>query len=288
MYCNPMAPGKSTGFIHNGAIMKIVTWNINGYRAITGQNKSIRLDNISFENNLFKFINEENPDIIGLQETKAIPEQIADHLRVPPGYKAYYNSCKIKKGYSGVALFSKIEPQRINYEIGISKFDDEGRLIEADFGRFLLFNVYFPKGYTDDPRLDYKLEFYDALLIYLKELLKQGRSIIVMGDYNTARTEIDLANPKENENTSGFLQVERDKMEEYFSAGFVDAFRLFVKEGGHYTWWSNRANSRARNIGWRIDYHLVSQDLVPFVKNARQMPEVMGSDHCPVVLELDL
>ncbi|HOM05742.1 MAG TPA: exodeoxyribonuclease III [Candidatus Kapabacteria bacterium] len=268
--------------------MKIVTWNVNGYRAITGQNKSIRLDNVSFENNLFNFIELEQPDIIGLQETKANPEQIADHLRVPRGYFAYYNSCKVKKGYSGVALFSNIEPKSINYGIGIPKFDDEGRIIEADFDRFLLFNVYFPKGYTDDPRLDYKLEFYDALLEYVKKILEKGRSVIIMGDFNTARTEIDLANPKENENTSGFLKVERDKMEEYFAAGFTDAFRLFVKDGGHYTWWSNRANSRKRNIGWRIDYHLISNDLVPFVKNVRQLPQVFGSDHCPVVLELNL
>lgn len=266
--------------------MKIVSWNINGYRAVTGQNKSQRLDIVTFENKLFNYIEQEQPDIIGVQETKANIEQIDEHLRFPPGYEGYYNSCKIKKGYSGVALFTKVKPIDIKYGVGIPKFDDEGRIIEADFGDFVHFNIYFPKGYTDDPRLDFKLEFYDAVLDRCKSLMRDGREIIVSGDYNTARTEIDLANPKENTNTSGFLQVERDKMEEFFDAGFVDVYRNFVAEGGNYTWWSNRANARARNVGWRIDYHLASLGLASSVKNVVQRPEVHGSDHCPVVIEL--
>ncbi len=268
--------------------MKIVSWNINGYRAITGQNKSQRRDVVTFENKLFKFIEDEAPDIIGVQETKADIEQIAEHLRIPVGYEGYYNSCKVKKGYSGVAVFTKIKPKDIKFGVGTPKFDDEGRIIEADYGSFVHFNIYFPKGYTDDPRLYYKLEFYDAILDRCKSLMSEGRAVIVSGDYNTARTEIDLANPKENENTSGFLKVEREKLEEFFDAGFVDAYRKFVPEGGNYTWWSNRANARARNIGWRIDYQLVTENLMPKVADAKQMPEVLGSDHCPIVIEVDL
>lgn len=267
--------------------MKIVSWNINGYRAVTGQNKSQRLDVVTFENKLFNYISEEQPDIIGVQETKANLDQIDDHLRYPPGYEGHYHSCSVKKGYSGVAVFAKSSPKAVRFGLGIDKFDGEGRVIETDLDEFVHFNIYFPKGYTDDPRLDFKLEFYDAVLARAKELMRQGRKLIVSGDYNTARTEIDLANPKENLNTSGFLQVERDKMEEFFDAGFYDVYRDFVPEGGNYTWWSNRANARGRNVGWRIDYHLITKDLLPKVKNVKQQPEVLGSDHCPVVIELD-
>jgi len=266
--------------------MKIVSWNINGYRAITGQNQSKRLDVVSFENKLFDYIANDNPDIICVQETKANIEQINEHLRYPPGYNGYYYSATSKKGYSGVALFAKLNPRDVKFGLGIEKFDSEGRVIETDFDRFVHFNIYFPKGYTDDPRLDFKLVFYDAVIKRCKNLIADGRDIIVSGDFNTARTPIDLANPEQNTNTSGFLQVERDKMEEFFDIGFIDIYRKFVTEGGNYTWWSNRANSRKRNIGWRIDYHLISPGLESQVVNSKQQPEVEGSDHCPVVVEL--
>ncbi len=268
--------------------MKIVSWNINGYRAITGQNKSQRLDVVTFANKLFDYIEKENPDVIGLQETKAMIDQIAEHLQYPLGYEGYYNSCQIKKGYSGTAVFTKTIPKNVTFGIGIDKFDCEGRIIESDFGDFVYFNIYFPKSYVDDPRMDYKLEFYDAVLERAKELMRQGRKVIISGDYNTARTEIDLFNPKGNLKSPGFLKVERDKMEEFFDAGFVDVYRHFVPEGDNYTWWSNFGGARAKNRGWRIDYHLVTKDLVPFVKSVKQQPEVFGSDHCPVVIELEL
>ena len=266
---------------------KIITWNINGYRAISGQNPKKKYDKVIQENKLFEYIEKEKPDIICMQETKASEEQINEELRYPPGYVGYYHSCSVKKGYSGVVTFSKKEPKNVNLKIGIDKFDGEGRILETDFGDFVLFNIYFPKGYTDDPRLDYKMEFYDALFDYIEKLKKKGKKIIVSGDYNTAHQEIDLARPKENTNTSGFLQIERDKLDWMTEQGWVDSFRQFEKEGGHYTWWSQRGRARENNVGWRIDYHFITENLLPNLKNAYQQPEAEGSDHCPVVIELE-
>lgn len=268
--------------------MKIITWNVNGYRSIVGQNPSRRYDSITKENKLFEYIFSENPDIICIQETKATPEQIDEDKRVPQGYLAYFNSAKNKKGYSGVVTFSKIEPLRIEYLLGNEKFDSEGRVVRTDFEDFLLFNIYFPKGYEDSERLYYKLDFYDFLFDILLDIKKKQKNIIISGDYNTAHKEIDLARPKENINTSGFMPIEREKLDQLIALGFVDAFRLFCKEPNHYTWWSQRGRARENNIGWRIDYHFVSEELVPKIKNAYIQPNIMGSDHCPVVIELDL
>lgn len=265
--------------------MKIISWNINGYRAITGQNPSRRYDKVVKENKLFKFIDKERPDIICLQEIKASPEQIDENLRVPEGYYGYYNSCQIKKGYSGVAVFTKNKPKNVNYNFGIEKFDVEGRFLELDFEDFLLYNIYFPKGYTDDERLDYKLEFYDSFFKYCENKRKIKKNIIISGDYNTAHKEIDLARPEENINTSGFLISEREKIDYIIELGYLDSFRLFTKDSGHYTWWSQRGRARENNIGWRIDYHFVTDSFKNQVKKSYHLPFELGSDHCPIVLE---
>lgn len=265
--------------------MKIISWNVNGIRSLLGQNPSKKFDKISNENKLFEFINQEKPDILCIQETKAEPEQIREDLRFPDGYFGYFNSSKAKKGYSGVVTYSKLQAQSVVTVIGIEKFDIEGRIVETDFGEFILINVYFPNGTSGMHRVDYKLEFYDALFNYLEKYRKNGKNIIVCGDYNTAHHEIDLARPKENIDVSGFMPIEREKLDWIVSLGYVDTFREFNHEGSNYTWWSNRARARENNVGWRIDYHFVNGDIKNKVKNSYHLPEVEGSDHCPIVIE---
>jgi len=265
-------------------MMKIVTWNINGYRSITGQNPSTRFGQVTRDNKLQDYIERVQPDILCIQETKADIDQINPELRTPQGYYSVYNSCKIKKGYSGVAVFSKIKPKKESFGFGNEYFDDEGRIIELEFNDFNILNIYFPKGYADNERLDYKLDFYEYLFDYLKS--NSDKPYIISGDYNTAHHDIDLARPQQNIGTSGFMPVERVKLDWMVDNGFTDTFRLFNNENGHYTWWSQRGRARENNIGWRIDYHFVSNDLVQFVKAAYHQPEELGSDHCPVVLEL--
>lgn len=255
--------------------MKIVSWNVNGIRAV--HTKGLFLE----------FLNNEKPDILGIQETKAEREQLKDDLLAPEGYTSYFHSCRRKKGYSGVALYTRVQPKAVFTEIGIEKFDEEGRIVAADFGDFTLLNVYFPNGGSRDERLQYKLEFYDAFFAYCENLRKNGKKLIICGDYNTAHFEIDLARPKENVNTSGFMEIERKKLDEIANLGYVDTFRMFNKEPNNYTWWDVKTRSRERNIGWRIDYHWVTNDLVPRIKNAGIMPDILGSDHCPVTIELE-
>ncbi|MBX7154643.1 MAG: exodeoxyribonuclease III [Candidatus Kapaibacterium sp.] len=262
--------------------MKIVSWNVNGIRAV-------------HKKGFFDYMNQEQPDIIGLQEVRAEYDQIDEDKRAPEGYHAFYNPCKIKKGYSGVAIYTKHKPESVTNGFGVEQFDQEGRVIQADFGDFIVINVYFPKAYSEREangdakklaRLTYKMEFYSALWEYISTLRKKGRSVIVCGDYNTAHTSIDLARPKENTQTSGFLEMERKRLDELVTMGFTDTFRLFQPEGGHYTWWSQQSGARERNVGWRIDYHFASNDLLPRITNGVQRSDVFGSDHCPVVVEL--
>jgi exodeoxyribonuclease-3 len=221
-----------------------------------------------------------------LQETKAHPDQIEEELRIPEGYFAEYHSCSIKKGYSGVVTFSKIQPQKSTCGFGIEQFDQEGRVVQSDFGEFILFNIYFPNGGMSDDRDRFKMEFYDALGEYLRGLKNEGRKIVVCGDFNVAHKEIDLTHPKANVTTSGFRPHDREKFSEFLKLGFTDSFREFIPNPGHYTWWSHRMGARERNVGWRIDYHCVSNDLMQNVKDVHHRPDVMGSDHCPVVLEM--
>lgn len=254
--------------------LKIISWNVNGIRAI--QKKG-----------LDQYLAQEQPDIFCVQETKAHPEQLDAALTNPEGYHVTYHSCSVKKGYSGVATFSKIQPQSVETCFGVEKFDNEGRVVQTDYGNFVLLNVYFPNGGMEH-RLPYKLEFYDAFFAYCDGLREQGRKLLICGDYNTAHKEIDLARPKQNITTSGFMPIEREKLDQIVSRGYVDTFREFNQEPEHYTWWSNQQQSRARNVGWRIDYHFVTKDLLPNVAASYHQPHVMGSDHCPIVIELNV
>ena len=268
--------------------MKIITWNINGYRSITGQNPSKRYDVISNDNKLFAYINNAKPDVICLQETKANVEQISETVRFPEGFDGKYFSAQ-RKGYSGVATFVKEEKIDIvshQTGFGVEKFDAEGRVIVSHFADFSLLNVYFPNGKKDDERLQYKLDFYKSLFDYTQELRGKQPNIIICGDYNTAHKPIDLARPKENEKISGFLPIEREKLDDICLLGYVDAFREFNKDAGQYSWWSNLGQARAKNIGWRIDYFFVTENLVSRLKNCYLEPNVFDSDHCPLVLEI--
>ncbi|GAB1430220.1 exodeoxyribonuclease III [Ignavibacteria bacterium] len=254
--------------------MKIISWNINGIRA-------------AYKKGLGEYIERENPDILCLQETKAEPEQLTPEQRTPDCYSSFFHSCAIRKGYSGVATFTKRKPDNVRLGFGIDRFDEEGRVVQCDFGAFTLLNIYFPNGGRGDERVRYKIDFYDALFDYCNTLRQHGKRLLICGDYNTAHYEIDLARPKENEKTSGFLPEERKKLDEMAQNGYIDAFRMFNSEGGHYTWWDQKTRARERNIGWRIDYHWITDDIVPLVKNCYHQPEITGSDHCPVIIELD-
>lgn len=265
--------------------MKLITWNINGYRSITGQNPSKRYDVVTKENKLFDYIEKEDPDIICLQETKADIKQIKEELICPHGYHYVYNSATSKKGYSGVVVFSKKEAVNCNLILGKDDFDAEGRFIELDFGEFSVMNIYFPKGYEDNERLFYKLNFHDYINNYIEKY--KNKALIISGDYNIAHKEIDLARPKENVGVSGFLPEERERLDQLVSLGFVDAFRQVNNEAGHYSWWSQRGRARENNVGWRIDYHFISQSLANSIKDVYYQPHALGSDHCPLVLELN-
>lgn len=268
--------------------MKIISWNVNGIRSILGQNPSKKYDSITKENKLFSYIERENPDVMMLQETKADEEQILEELRAPAGYTAAYNSCKVKKGYSGVVTYSKVKPLVVTDCIGIDKFDGEGRILGTDYGDLKVYNIYFPNGTSGWARVEYKLEFYDALFAFINKEKESGKKILISGDYNTAHHAIDLARPKENEETSGFLPIEREKLDVIENWGYVDTFRELNKEPGNYTWWSQRGRARENNVGWRIDYHFVTENLMPSVTASYHQPNTEGSDHCPIIIELDM
>ncbi len=253
---------------------KLLSWNVNGIRAAEKK---------GFLNWFLK----ENPDILCVQETKARIEQLNKELINPNGYKSFWSSGE-KKGYSGVATFTKKEPKKTEKGFGIKKYDCEGRILITDYDDFVLFNIYFPNGQRDEERLKYKLEFYDEFLKYTNKLKDKGRKIIVCGDINTAHKEIDLARPKQNEKTSGFLPIERKWMDKFVSEGHVDTFRHFIKDGEHYTYWDPITRARERNVGWRIDYFFITPNLLPNLKSAFIMPEVMGSDHCPIGIEIEI
>ena len=268
--------------------MKIITWNINGYRTITGQNSSRRYNVVTKENKLFAYISEANPDIICLQETKADRSQIDEENLFPENYSGEYFSATSRKGYSGVVTFAKTPPTSYSFGFDEERFDREGRVIISHYPDFVLLNIYFPNGTSGDERVEYKLEFYDKLFEFLGDLRKTQSNIIICGDYNTAHNEIDLARPKENQNNSGFLEIERVKLDELIELGFSDVFRERNPELVQYSWWSNRGRARENNVGWRIDYFFVSNNLMPKVKDCFYEMEVQGSDHCPLVLDIDI
>ena len=259
----------------------LISWNVNGIRAAA--NKEIS-ENMKFN----EWLNKTSPDILCIQETKASPDQLKSKLLNPQGYHSYWNSAE-KKGYSGVVTYSKKEPLRINTKLGDKRLDNEGRLLEMEYDDFVLFNVYFPNGKLSTERLKYKMDFYDIFLDYVVKIKNKGKSIIICGDVNTAHTEIDLSYPKENENISGFLPEERAWIDKLISKGFVDTFRHFNKEPNNYTWWSTRnVGARERNVGWRIDYFYTSDDIIDKVTNSYMLGDVVGSDHCPIVLKLKI
>lgn len=252
--------------------MRIYSWNVNGLRAIE-------------KKGFIDWIKEEQPDILCIQETKIQREQINDKLNNIQGYKSYF-SCAERKGYSGVATYTKEEPISVSYGIGIEKFDSEGRILICEYDNFILFNIYFPNGQSSEERLRYKLEFYDALFEYCDNLKDKGKKLIICGDYNTAHKEIDLKNPKANSKTSGFLPIEREWIDNIIKRGYMDTFRYFHPDEVKYSWWSYRFNARKNNAGWRIDYHFVSDNMKDDIIGAEILNEVTGSDHCPVVLIL--
>ncbi len=254
--------------------MKIISWNINGFRAI-------------IKKDFKKTINELNPDILCLQEVKANEKQLtSDEINIE-GYSYIWNAAE-RLGYSGTATYYKnnFKPDETKIGFNIPEFDNEGRVICTRYGDIDLYNIYFPNGQRGMDRVDYKIQFYETLLQICNEDHKRGRKIIITGDFNTAHTEIDLANPKENENYSGFLKVERDMITKYLESSFVDVYRSLNPDKVKYTWWTYRFAARARGIGWRIDYFLVSQDLLLKIKNVEILDSIQGSDHCPVVLEI--
>jgi exodeoxyribonuclease-3 len=261
-------------------MLEILSWNVNGLRAV-------------LKKGFIDFLTSESPDIMCMQETKVSEAPL--ELYQADGYHMYFASGE-KKGYSGVAILSREEPRSVARGFGDARFDGEGdprydgegRTLIADYGKFVLMNIYFPNGKASKERLDYKMGFYDAFLDYTDRLKAQGRKIIICGDLNTAHEERDIARPKENSKVSGFLPVERAWMDKFESHGYVDTFRMFNKEGGHYTFWDMKTNARARNVGWRIDYFYVSENLRKDVKDAFIMTDVMGSDHCPIGIKIDI
>ena len=252
----------------------LLSWNVNGLRALHRHG------------DFMDWFLKEQPDALCLQETKALAEQLDPALLQIEGYHAYFNSAE-RKGYSGVALYSREEPREVVHGLGIPEFDSEGRVIQADYGSFLLFGVYFPNGKMSPERLNYKMRFYDAFLQRIESLRADGRDVVVCGDVNTAHTEIDLARPGPNAKFSGFLPEERAWIDQWLAAGYLDTFRMFSDEPGNYTYWDQKFDSRSRNVGWRIDYFVVSQALAPRVERAWILSDVYGSDHCPIGIELN-
>lgn len=252
--------------------MKIYSWNVNGIRAAERKG-------------FIDWLQKENPDVICIQETKAQPEQLSDKLLNIGEYKSYFMSAE-RKGYSGVAIYSKIEPKNI-YNLGIKEFDNEGRVIIAEFDNFILLNAYFPNSQEKGKRIDYKIAFCDAILEYANNLVKNGKNILICGDYNIAHTEIDLARPKQNEENPGYLPEERAWMTKYLSNGYIDIFRHFYPDTIKYSWWSYRGRARENNVGWRIDYFTCNKDFIKNVKSTDILTDIEGSDHCPLSIEID-
>ena len=254
--------------------MKITTFNVNGIRSV--QKKGF-LD----------WFKKHNPDVLCLQETKAHAEQLEPELLEVPGYVSHWHSGE-KKGYASVAIYTRAETKTVTHGLGIPSIDREGRVLQADFGNFHVINCYFPNSQEKGKRLAYKLEFCDAILKHTQKLVKKGEKVLLCGDYNIAHTEDDLARPKDNDENPGFLPEERAWMTRFLDSGFVDTHRMFHKGNGMYTWWSYRTFAKDRNIGWRIDYHCVSENLKSKVKASTIFPDVDMSDHCPVDIELDI
>ncbi|MFN2149509.1 MAG: exodeoxyribonuclease III [Anaerolineales bacterium] len=254
--------------------IRIYTWNVNGLRAAERKG-------------FLDWLEQAQPDILCLQETKADPEQLSPELLAPSGYQTYWSSSE-RKGYSGVGLFTRLEPRRVESGLGIPRFDREGRTLIADYGSFVLISSYVPNGSRDHSRVPFKMEYKEALLETCERLRAEGRRVIVCGDINTAHNEIDLARPGQNQNSTGFLPVERAWIDRFLALGYVDVFRELYPEREAYSWWAYWGKARERNVGWRLDYFFVSPDLIPHVEDTEIHSEIEGSDHCPVSLVLTL
>lgn len=251
----------------------LVSWNVNGIRAAWGKGLS-------------DFLTQSQPDILCLQETKAHPDQLSPEMIDPPGYSSYWASAA-KKGYSGVSIYTKEQPLSVK-TMEIDRFDSEGRVLVAQYPNFYLFNCYFPNSQAEGARLDYKIDFCQELKTISDTLIQKGNQVIICGDYNIAHKPIDLENPKSNEKNPGYLPEERAWMDDFIDSGYIDTFRMFNQEPKQYSWWSYRFQARTKNIGWRIDYHCVNKDFAQKVRTARIHQEILGSDHCPVSVELDV
>ena len=255
--------------------MRIFSWNVNGIRA-------------AYRKGLLEWILKEKPDVLCLQEIKAQADQLPAQLKNLPNYHVFLNPAE-RKGYSGVATFSKTNPVSSSKGLGIERFDVEGRVLISEFEDFFLYNIYYPNGKKDSDRLEYKLDFYNAFLDHAEAVKDEsGKGVVVCGDFNTAHQEVDLSRPKQNENRSGFLPVERAWIDTFVDHGYTDTWRYLNPDvTERFSWWDQKTRSRERNVGWRIDYFFVSSDLLPKLKNADIHDDVFGSDHCPVSIELD-
>ncbi len=254
--------------------MKIYSWNVNGIRAVA-------------KKGFLEWMESEQPDVLGLQEIRIQDHQLEDKLRNIDGYHSYFTFGE-KKGYSGVAIYTKEEPLDVWYGLGNKKFDREGRVIAAEYPEFILLNIYFPNGKGSNTRLQYKLDFYDEVFDYSEKLRKQGKEVVICGDYNTAHHPIDLKNPEANKDTSGFLPIEREWLDKLEENDYIDTYRYLHPEKETYSWWSYRTRARERDAGWRIDYHFISKGLEDKLLDAEILTDVLGSDHCPITVNFDL
>lgn len=252
---------------------RIVTYNVNGIRAAMGKG-------------LINWMQEINPDILCVQEIKASPDQVGVFEFEEMGYHHYWHPAQ-KKGYSGVAIFSKNQPDHVVYGCGIPQYDNEGRFLRADYGDVSVISVYHPSGSSGDERQAFKMKWLGDFLTYVNELRKSRTKLIICGDYNICHKEIDIHNPKSNANTSGFLPEEREWFDQFVNAGYIDTFRHFDKDPHKYSWWSYRAGARGKNLGWRIDYNMVTENLKDHLRHAAILNDAMHSDHCPVLLDID-
>ncbi|WMJ71984.1 exodeoxyribonuclease III [Cytophagaceae bacterium ABcell3] len=253
--------------------MKIVTFNINGIRA-------------ALKKGFADWLKATNADIVCLQEVKATTEDFDKKIFIDLGYKLFWHSA-VKKGYSGVAILSKLTPENCCIGCGIEKYDNEGRVIRLDFKTFSVLNVYIPSGSASEERHCFKMQYLDDFICHVNEVKKSCPSLVICGDFNICHKPIDIHNPKSNAKSSGFLPEERNWLSSFFDNGFIDTFRYFNQQPHHYTWWSYRANARNKNLGWRIDYQVVSNNMKERLKRAVILPEAKYSDHCPVLLEID-
>ena len=254
--------------------IKLLSWNVNGIRAV-------------HRKGFLDWFEGVDTDILCLQEIKATVDQIPKQLKRVQNYHAFFNPAE-RKGYSGVATYSSIKPKEVIPGMNIEKFDVEGRFQRLDFDDFILLNIYYPNGGMSDERLQYKLEFYDAFLNYTNNLRDEGNNLVICGDLNTAHKEIDIARPKQNEKVSGFMPIEREWIDKFLANGYVDTFRMFNDQPEQYTWWSYRTKARDRNVGWRLDYFFVNEEFKDNIVDSFILSDVMGSDHCPIGLEIEL